>query len=47
MTSPTLRFFAPQELRDEIDAFGGAAREDDFVGDLALMNFAARARAAS
>ena len=26
-----MRFFEPHGLRDEIDALGGAAREDDFV----------------
>jgi len=34
-------------LRHEVDALGRAAREDDFVGAAALMNLAARARAAS
>ena len=39
ITSPALRFFAPHEARDEIDAFGRAARENDFVGAFGVDEF--------
>ena len=31
ISSPALTLLRPQLLRDQVDAFGGAADEDDFV----------------